>query len=334
MHWGIEYIKTLIVFAAIALAAATAMSAQDLRTATLVGSVTDSSGASVAGANVSVTNVDTNVVTRSLSNAEGAYYIPFLIAGNYRLVVEISGFKRFQQSGLNLNAGETPRVNVEMVVGAVNDEIKVTSEASLLATDNSVAGGITNAKDIHETPIPQSKPQHFMYYQMGAQANNDGTYHVLGQPEQRMSYTIDGVNAKQATGKALGDTNTQITPPVDSLQEAQVFTTGIPAEIGHAAGGAYNLTTKSGTNELHFSAEERYINKAWLHRQIFNQFATNTPFEYHNFNATISGPIVIPRLYNGRNKTFFFLGYRLDYDHETNLSRPTASIRSRKSFSR
>jgi hypothetical protein len=99
-----------------------------------------------------------------------------------------------------------------------------------------------------------------MYYQEGAQANNDGTYHILGQPESQMSYTLDGISAKQALGKNLGDTNTLITPPVDTLQEAQVLTTGIPAEIGHAAGGAYSLTTKSGTNQLHFSAEERYIN--------------------------------------------------------------------------
>ncbi len=309
--------KTLF---AVAILVSAFVSAQDLRTATLVGNISDASAAAVGGAHVVVTNIDTNIVTRSRSNAEGAYYVPFLIPGRYRFEVEAAGFKRFQQSGLVLNAGETPRINVELVVGAVSDEIKVTAEASLLATDNAVVGGITNAKEIHDTPIPQSKPQHFMYYQMGAQANNDGSYHVLGQPEQQMSYTIDGVTAKQAMGKALGDTNTLITPPVDSLQEAQIFTTGIPAEIGHAAGGAYNLTTKSGTNELHFSAEERYINKAWLHRQIFNQFATNTPFEYHNFNATISGPIVLPKLYNGRNKTFFFLGYRLDYDHETNFA--------------
>ena len=139
-----------------------------------------------------------------------------------------------------------------------------------------------------------------------------------------MSYTLDGVSAKQALGKNLGDTNTLITPPVDTLQEAQVLTTGIPAEIGHAAGGAYSLTTKSGTNQVHFSAEERYINKDWLHRQAFNQGATDTPFEYHNFNTTLSGPIVIPKIYNGRNRTFFLLGYRLDYDHETNYATVSA----------
>jgi Carboxypeptidase regulatory-like domain len=312
--------KKLTLLVALSLGAACLSFAQDLRTATLVGNVTDSSGAAIAGAAVEVTNVDTNVATRSKTNEQGAYYVPFLIVGNYRLQIEASGFKKFEQLGLILNAGETPRVDVRMEVGAITDEVMVTAQAPLLSTDNAVVGGLTTGKEIHETPIPQSKPQHFMYYQEGAQANNDGTYHILGQPEQQLSYTLDGVTAKQALGKVLGDTNTLITPPVDSLQEAQVFTTGIPAEIGHSAGGAYNLTTKSGTNELHFSAEERYINKDWLHRQVFNQLATNTPFEYHNFNATLSGPVYIPKIYNGRNKTFFFFGYRLDYDHETNFA--------------
>lgn len=311
--------KQLILLACV-LTAAFVSNAQDLRTATLVGNVTDASGAAVANADVTVTNTGTNVVTRSKTNEEGAYYVPFLIIGSYSLTVEAQGFKKFQQEGLQLNAGETPRINVQLQVGSVNEEIKITAQAPLLDTDSALVGGITNGKDIHDQPIPQSKPQHFMYYQEGAQANNDGTYHILGQPEAQLSYNLDGVIAKQALGKALGDTNTLITPPVDSLQEAQVFTTGIPAEIGHAAGGAFNLTTKSGTNDLHFSAEERYINKEWLHRQVFNQFSTTTPFEYHNFNTTLSGPVTIPKLYNGRNRTFFLLAYRLDYDHEQNFA--------------
>ncbi|MGA8593783.1 MAG: carboxypeptidase regulatory-like domain-containing protein [Bryobacteraceae bacterium] len=312
--------KKLATCFALLLGAVSLAKAQNLRTATLVGTVTDSSGAAVANADVSVTNVGTQVVTRSKTNDDGAYYVPFLIIGNYTLRVEARGFKPFEQTGLLLNAGETPRVDIKLELGTVSEEIKVTGQAPLLDTDSAVVGGVATAKQIHDQPIPQSKPQHFMYYLEGAQANNDGTYHILGQPEQQLSYDLDGVIAKQALGKALGDTNTLITPPVDTLQEAQVFTTGIPAEIGHSAGGAYNLTTKSGTNELHFSAEERYINKAWLHRQVFNQQATDTPFEYHNFNAMLSGPVVIPKLYNGKNRTFFLLGYRLDYDHETNYA--------------
>ncbi len=291
---------------------------QDLRTATLVGTVTDTTGSVVSGATVNVTNVDTQVVTPGKTNQDGAYYVPFLTPGNYQLSIESAGFKRFVQSGMALNAGETPRIDVKLEVGAATDQISVTSAAPILDTDSVVVGSLVNEKLIHDIPIPQSKPQHLLYYMEGAQASNDGSYHILGQPESQLSYTLDGVNAKRALRTALGDTNTLITPPVDSIQEAQVWTTGIPAEIGHSAGGAYNLTTKSGTNELHFTAEERYINKDWLHRQVFNQGATNTPFEYHNFNATVSGPIFVPKIYNGKNKTFFFLGYRLDYDHETN----------------
>lgn len=312
--------KILFSAALLALIVSCCLTAQDLRTATLVGNVTDSSGASLVDASVTVTNVDTNIPTRTKTNEDGAYYVPFLITGNYKIKVEATGFKKFLQTGLSFNAGETPRVNIKLEIGSVSEEIKVSAQAALLDTDNAVVGSITNAKEIHDTPIPQSKPQHFLYYQEGAQANNDGSYHILGQPESQLSYSLDGVLAKQALGKALGDTNTLITPPVDALQEAQVFSTGIPAEIGHAAGGAFSLTTKSGTNELHFTAEERYINKAWLHRQIFNQFSTTTPFEYHNFNTTLSGPIVIPKLYDGRNRTFFLLGYRLDYDHEQNFN--------------
>jgi Carboxypeptidase regulatory-like domain len=310
--------------AAISLIALFAMttyaSSQDIRTATLVGTVTDASGSVVPNVAVSATNVDTQVVTHGVTNEDGAYYLPFLNVGNYRLTLEAPGFKKYERSGLLLNAGENPRVDVKLEVGAVGETVAVTASAPLLATDSAVVGSITDAKEIHDTPIPQSKPQHFMYYQEGAQANNDGTYHILGQPETQMSYTLDGISSKQALGKVLGDTNTLITPPVDTLQEAQVLTTGIPAEIGHSAAGAYSLTTKSGTNEVHFSAEERYINKDWLHRQIFNQGPTDTPFEYHNFNATLSGPLVIPKIYNGKNKTFFLLGYRLDYDHETNYA--------------
>ncbi len=207
---------------------------QDLRTATLVGTVTDQSGAVVASGTVIVTNLDTKVNSPGKTNEAGAYYIPFLIPGNYQLTIEAAGFKKYEQTGLILNAGETPRVDVRLQVGALTDEILVTGQASLLNTDSVVVGSIANAKDIHDEPIPQSKPQHFMYYMEGAQAANDGSYHILGQPETQLGYTLDGVTAKRAMGTALGDTNTLITPPVDSLQEAQVFTTGIPAEIGHS----------------------------------------------------------------------------------------------------
>ena len=115
--------KSLFLCAALLSMAPTLSFAQDLRTATLVGTVTDASGATVANADVTVTNVDTQVVTRSKTNDTGAYYVPFLNIGNYRLVIEAPGFKKYDQTGLILNAGETPRIDVKLEVGAVTEEV-------------------------------------------------------------------------------------------------------------------------------------------------------------------------------------------------------------------
>ena len=163
-----------------------------------------------------------------------------------------------------------------------------------------------------------------MYYMEGAAcASNSGVCMVVGQPSANLDYTVDGAQSKQSVRTVLGEANTMVTVPMDSIAEAQVWSTGIPAEKGHTSGGAFNVTTKSGTNELHFAAEERIIMKPWIDRQYFQQSVANLSsayFEYHNFDATLGGPIVIPKVYDGRNKTFFFFGYRFDYDHESNSS--------------
>ena len=310
----------------IILALATWSFAQDVRTGTLVGTVTDSTGAAVPSAQVTVVNIQTKVEAHGQTTAEGEYHVPFLNLGQYEVGVEAQGFKKFLRSGVVLQAGETVRIDVQLEVGAVSQEIEVTGASPLLATDSAVVGGLDDAKKVQETPMIQSKPQHLMFYMEGAMSDNGGTYHILGQPPALINYTIDGANAKQSVRSVIGETTTAVTPPVDSVAEAQVWTTGIPAEVGHAAGGTYNMVLKSGTNQLHFATEERYINKDFIYRSYFAQSVAliqNAPFEYHNFDAVLGGPIVIPKIYDGRNKTFFFLAYRLDYDHEANVSTTT-----------
>jgi hypothetical protein len=312
--------------AMIILAVAALSFAQDVRTGTLVGTVTDSSGAGVPSAQVTVVNVQTKVETHGQTTAEGDYHVPFLNLGQYEVGVEAQGFKKFLRSGIVLQAGESVRIDAQLEVGAVSQEIEVTGASPLLSTDSAVVGGLDDAKKVQETPMVQSKPQHLMFYMEGAMSDNGGTYHILGQPSALINYTIDGANAKQSVRSVIGETTTAVTPPVDSVAEAQVWTTGIPAEVGHAAGGTYNMVLKSGTNQLHFATEERYINKDFIYRSYFAQSVAliqNAPFEYHNFDAVLGGPVVIPKIYNGRNKTFFFLAYRLDYDHEANVSTTT-----------
>lgn len=306
-----------------ALAVATLSFAQDSRTGTLVGTITDSAAATVAKAAINVTNVETKVVSHGETTAEGNYYIPFLNIGAYELTVEAAGFKKFLRSGITLQAGSTIRIDIQLEVGALTQQVEVTAASPLLATDSAAVGGLDDAKKVRETPMLQSKPQHLMFYMQGASAMNDGSYHILGQPPALINYTLDGASVKQSVRSEIGEVNTSITPPVDAIEEAQVWTTGIPAEVGHAAGGAYNMVLKSGTNQLHFAAEERYIHKDFIYRSYFQQSVANiatAPFEYHNFDAVLGGPVVIPKVYDGRNKTFFFLAYRLDYDHEANTS--------------
>jgi len=296
--------------------------AQDIRTGTLVGGVSDPTGAAVPNASVTITNVQTQVESHAQTTSDGNYDVPYLNIGNYEVTVEAQGFKKLVRSGVTLQAGSTVRIDIQLEVGAVTQEIEVSAASPLLATDTSVVGGLDDAKKVEESPMVQSKPQHLMYYMEGV-STGGGSYVVLGQQSNEINYTVDGANVKQSIRSAIGETSTSVTPPVDSIAEAQVWTTGIPAEVGHAAGGTYNMVTKSGSNDLHFATEERYIHKGWIDRAYFQQSVANlssAPFEYHNFDAVLGGPVYIPKVYDGRNKTFFFLGYRLDYDHEANVS--------------
>ena len=296
--------------------------AQDVRTGTLVGLVTDSTGAAVPNARINVVNGQTRVESHGLTNVDGNFDVPYLNLGEYELSVEASGFKKYVRPGIIVQAGSTVRIDVQLEVGAVNQTIEVSAASPLLATDSAVVGMTEDAKKVQETPINQSRPTFAMYYMEGA-ACGSGSCVILGQASTGIDYTVDGAQSKQSVRSPVAETNTMVTVPIDSIAEVQVWSTGIPAEKGHTTGGAYSVTTKSGTNELHLAAEERIIMKPWIDRAYFQQSVANLSqayFEYHNFDATLGGPVVIPHVYNGRNKTFFYLGYRFDYDHESNSS--------------
>jgi hypothetical protein len=308
----------------IILALATFCFGQDVQSGTLVGLVTDSSGSAVPNAYVKAVDVQTKVESHGLTTADGNYIIPYLNVGEYEITVEAAGFKKFVRLGVLVQTGSTMRIDVRLEVGAVNQEIEVTAANPLLATDSAVIGSTDDAKKVQETPINQSRPTFAMYYMEGAACgSNSGVCMIGGLSSANLNYTVDGAQSKQSVRTVLGEANTMVTVPIDSIAEAQVWSAGIPAETGHTSGGAYNVVTKSGTNELHLAAEERIIMKPWIDRQYFQQSVANLQnayFEYHNFDATLGGPVVIPKIYNGKNKTFFYLGYRFDYDHESNSS--------------
>ena len=157
--------------------------AQDIRTGTLVGLVTDSTGAAVPNARINVVNAQTKVELNSQTNPDGNYNVPYLNVGEYEVSVEANGFKKHVRPGIILQAGSTVRIDVELEVGAVTQEIEVTAASPLLATDSAVVGSISDAKKVQETPINQSRPTFAMYYMQGANCGS-GSCVILGQPSE------------------------------------------------------------------------------------------------------------------------------------------------------
>ena len=281
---------------------------QAARTATLVGTVTDPTGAIIPAAKVTLTNTETNVVSNAVTNVDGAYYIPFVAVGSYELRVEAAGFKAHVQKGIDLRAAEVPRIDVKLEVGATTESVQVTGAAPLLETETSQVSQALSAQTIEQLPVHQMKIQRLLYYVEGLQMRGTDAS-VLGQSSSALGFTLDGISGKTSIRDAIGDTNTSVQPALDALAEAKVYTTGAPAELGHASGGILAVTFKSGTNELHGSFEDRWTNNVMTHRGYVQQGALIYPLTYHQALASISGPVVIPKIYNGRNRTFFLFAF-------------------------
>ena len=307
--------------------------AQSTGNATLVGTVTDSTGAVIAGAKVTVVNAGTSFVSESTTTPEGSYYVPNLIPGAYRLTIEAKGFKSYVREGITLRINESPRINVTMEVGAVSDTISVTGEAPLLETETAASGAIMEGMTIVKMPVLQKGFKRMTLYMPGVNVING--LHGVGQRERAMGMTLDGVSGKEPVRGAMNDDQRIMTGTLDMIQEFKMWTTGLPAEFGHSSGGILSGVYKSGTNGFHGSAEDRYINGSLVHRQYFDQLKRCdvgmpcNPWSYHEMSATAGGPVYIPKIYNGKDKTFWFFGFQRHHEKvsETAItSVPTADM--------
>ncbi|MBM3785340.1 MAG: TonB-dependent receptor [Acidobacteria bacterium] len=292
--------------------AASLLLAQTTGTGTLVGTVSDSTGAVLAGAKVTVVNIDTAFVTESPTNSEGGYYAPYLAPGSYRITIEAAGFKRHVREGIQIRSGEIPRVDVQLEIGAVTESIKVEGGAPLLETETSAAGAVLSGDMLLKIPVSQKRAIRMLFYYPGTGSING--FHVLGQRSRAMGYQVDGVNGKEPGIGNIGGTNEQISTTQDAFQEVKVHTTGVPAEHGHSAGGLMSIVFKSGTNQFHFSAEDRLIRKEMIHRQYLEQLPRTNPFTYHETTFLGSGPVKIPKVYDGTNKTFWLSGWEQHFE--------------------
>ncbi|MSV27235.1 MAG: TonB-dependent receptor [Bryobacterales bacterium] len=292
--------------------------AQSTGTATLVGNVTDSTGAVVPAAKVTVINTASAFVSESITSAEGSYYVPYLIPGAYRLTIAAGGFKTYVRDGIVLRTNESPRIDVTMDVGSISDTISVTGTAPLLETETSASGTVMEGSTIVKIPVMQKGFKRLTLYLPGLNVING--LHGVGQRERALGLTLDGVSGKEPVRGAVNDDQRIMTGTLDMIQEFKMWTTGLPAEFGHSTGGILSGVYKSGTNSFHGSLEDRYLNGSLVHRQYFDQLKRCdvglpcNPWAYHEMSATAGGPVYLPKIYNGKDKTFFFFGFQRHHE--------------------
>jgi hypothetical protein len=308
----------------------------------ITGSVTDPSGAVIVAATVTATNTGTGVSKQTQTTTAGDYTIPLLRAGTYSVTVEHPGLKRFIQSGIVLEVGQTIRVDAPMQIGQTTQTVQVTGQGELLQRDTSDRGTVIGSRDIEELPIvsqgEQRNPGFYMTLAPGVTgrgtaaptASGSGRQlntTVNGSPSGSTEFHLDGAQIGQGYMLA-GDFRLLPFPP-DAVGEFNVMTLNPPAEYGQTGLGITSFSIKSGSNQLHGTMYE-YLRNNDLDARGF--FAPTTPVNKQNeFGATVGGPVVIPKIYNGKDKTFFFgwyHGFRLRNEPSNSLDTvPTEAMR-------
>lgn len=270
--------------------------------ATVVGRITDQTGAVVPGVQVTIVNVSTNDPRSVISTESGDYTFPQLAPGSYELSAELPGFKKEVRRGILLETGQEIRIDLALSVGNASDTVEVSATAPLLASENATLGNVVEQKKIVELPLngrdylqlAQLQPNVFAPAQ-GSTVGFRGGFNVAGSSEVANNFLLDGVDNNDET------TNQPLHKPVlDAILEFKVLTGTYPAEYGRQSGGQIVVSTKSGSNDFHGSAFEFYRDSALDAREFFA--TQKSSFRRNQFGGVLGGPV-------RRDRTFFFAAY-------------------------
>ena len=287
-------------------------------TGSIVGTVTDSGGGVVVQAAVIATNMGTGTTYKLSTNDAGTYVATDLPVGTYSVVVEARGFKREASSNIVINVQDRVRRDFQMEVGSVTESVNVTSSTPLLQTDNSYQGQVIDSQRIQDLPLNGREFQRLAWLTAGVVASPAGTpdastgsFSANGNRPFQNSYLLDGLDNRTLLPGLSNNQSYVIGPSLDAISEFRVQTNSMSAEFGSAAGAVINMAIKSGTNQLHGTFFEFVRNSAFDAKNFFDNPNTRIPpFKLNQFGASSGGPIVIPGLYHGRNRTFFFADYQ------------------------
>jgi Carboxypeptidase regulatory-like domain/TonB-dependent Receptor Plug Domain len=304
------------------LAAAVSLVAADV-TGAVDGTVKDPSGAVAPGVEVIATNTGTNAVFHSTTDSAGLYSLRGLPAGAYQLSTEPKGFKKFIVKDLRVQVNETLRVDVSLQVGDVAQTVEVSGAAQTVDTESITLKNVVDQQRIENLPLNGRNPTQLMQLVPGVQADllnanvTSGTTYpgvtpvsVNGGRANTTNYILDGAQNNDHYSNAPNPM-----PNPDALQEFSVQTNTFSAEFGRNVGGIVNAVTRSGTNDLHGTGFEYVRNNALNAANFFAPIKSDGTkqddgLKRNQFGATLGGPVVLPKIYNGRNRTFFFFSYQ------------------------
>lgn len=305
----------------------------------LSGTVTDPTGSVIAGAKVIVTNAAMGTQSSTVTTGVGDYTVPELSAGVYSVTVVAPGFTTLVHTGITVSVGEVARVDLKLSLGAGATTITVTGDAPLLQTDSPQNNIEVSTTDMNELPFNVAgigsvrDPMSFAALAPGTIVGGWNDIHISGSPAATYRVFMDGLDDTSAVKGAISDENQ---PSVESLASQSLFINNYASEFGESAGGIFSYTSKSGTNKLHGTLFNYLENEDLDAGQPFNYTSSGQKYNpvqrQLDFGGSLGGPVVIPHLYNGHNKTFFFFAYEEYHNSQTlnqgTITVPTAAYRN------
>ena len=294
---------------------------------TITGTVTDPSGAAVPNAHVAIRHVATGEDFTVNASPAGLFDRPGLPTGAYLIIVEAQGFKKLVRSGITLRVSDVLRVDAKLDLGAVSDSVSVSADVSRLQTDSPEVGTALANKELVDLPLNFAsgrRAELFAYSTAPGVLGDSSTSHINGSTSYSKEMLVDGasVTANQGGDYTAGFVS------IEALQEVKIQTSGLSAEYGRTQGGVFNFVMKSGTNQVHGSAFFSLHNED-LNANTFQNNALGVPRATDrktDYAGSFGGPVFIPKVYDGRNKTFFFFSHEHYKERSFGLSAPDRTI--------
>src|SRR5258708_5843989 len=287
-----------------------------IQNARIAGVITDSTRSVIPGAKVTIVNNRTQAKLETQTDGEGFYQFPVLQPGIHTLSAEANGFRKAAVSNIEVTVGLNLRQDVALELGAVSDSVAVEANAVTVQTSDAAIQRAVTLRDIDTLPQLGRGPIGLATYQPGVQLGtspNDPSFaRINGQRQGSNNNTLDGIDVNDAVSPRLGLTlNANNT---DSVEEFRIITNGAKAEYGRNAGGTVELITRSGTNQFHGNLFEYHRNTVLNANNFFNKSSgteiDRPKFIQNQYGGSIGGPVLIPKVFNGKDKLFVFYNYQ------------------------